>query len=75
LPSNPSRCNSNCSAVYELSPGIGGTWTETVLYSFSGQADGGAPQSDLAIDSAGNIYGTTTILGAADAGTVFAPGG
>ena len=46
-----------------------------MLYSFSGQADGGAPQSDLAIDSAGNIYGTTTILGAADAGTVFAPGG
>jgi uncharacterized repeat protein (TIGR03803 family) len=35
-------------------------WVETVLYSFTGGADGAYPQfGDLAFDQAGNIYGTT----------------
>jgi uncharacterized repeat protein (TIGR03803 family) len=32
---------------------------ETVLYSFAGGADGGYPAAGLAMDSAGNLYGTT----------------
>ncbi len=36
------------------------SWVETVLYSFTGGADGAYPQfGDLAFDQAGNIYGTT----------------
>lgn len=45
--------------VYEISPNGSGGWTETVLYSFTGGTDGGIPSGSLAIDSIGNIYGTT----------------
>jgi hypothetical protein len=34
-------------------------WTESVLYAFTGGADGGEPESNLLFDSAGNIYGMT----------------
>jgi uncharacterized repeat protein (TIGR03803 family) len=44
---------------------------ETVLYSFKGKADGANPVAGLAIDKAGNLYGTTTEGGASKAGTVF----
>jgi hypothetical protein len=48
-----------CGTVFELSPnGIGG-WTETVLYSFQGSADGATPITSLILDRAGNLYGTT----------------
>ena len=37
-----------------------GGWTETVLYSFTGGADGAIPEgADLVFDHAGNLYGTT----------------
>src|ERR1700685_2005705 len=45
--------------------------TETVLYSFTGGADGAFPISALVRDSAGNLYGTTTQGGSAGAGVVF----
>ena len=63
----------NGGTVYELMPpsGKGGTWTETVLYSFAGGADGAGPQSDLNFDQAGNLYGTTTGGGAPGNGIVF----
>jgi hypothetical protein len=50
--------------------------TEKVLYSFTGGSDGGTPLSDLTLDSAGNLYGTTSAGGTGSAcqggcGTVF----
>jgi uncharacterized repeat protein (TIGR03803 family) len=45
--------------VFELSPASGGNWTESVLYSFGGQADGWNPEGILVLDGAGNLYGTT----------------
>jgi uncharacterized repeat protein (TIGR03803 family) len=44
---------------------------ETVLYSFTGGKDGGFPYGSLLMDSAGNLYGTTSGGGAFGAGTVF----
>jgi len=44
---------------------------ETVLYSFTGLADGGTPNAGVTLDSAGNLYGTTEIGGTAREGVVF----
>jgi len=46
---------------------------ETVLYNFTGGADGGYPHAGLIRDEAGNFYGTTEAGGTATAadGTVF----
>jgi uncharacterized repeat protein (TIGR03803 family) len=59
--------------VYELSPQPGGAWTETILHNFDNNtpADGYEPYAGLAIDSAGNLYGTTRAGGPSGEGTVF----
>jgi uncharacterized repeat protein (TIGR03803 family) len=44
-----------CGAVYELDT----AGTETVLYSFSGKADGSVPHGGLVLDAADNLYGAT----------------
>ncbi len=56
--------------VFELSP-VGAGWTETVLHSFAGGADGANPPNGLIMDPAGNLYGTTYNGGVAGHGTVF----
>ena len=60
--------------VFKLSQGKGGAWTETVLYSFCLEqncADGDGPYGSLAIDGAGNLYGTTYYGGVFGGGTLF----
>jgi uncharacterized repeat protein (TIGR03803 family) len=59
--------------IYELTKS-GGTWSLTVLYGFSispGQLPGEGPGPTLAMDAAGNLYGTTYSIGLHDFGTVF----
>jgi len=53
--------------VFQLSP----DGAETVLYTFTGGADGSHPDSALIRDAAGNLYGTTQDGGAFGLGTVF----
>jgi uncharacterized repeat protein (TIGR03803 family) len=48
--------------VFELSPS-NGTWTHTVLYSFTGLADGGQPYKGVTLDAKGNLYGTAVVGG------------
>jgi uncharacterized repeat protein (TIGR03803 family) len=57
-------------SVFELTQS-GSGWTENILYSFQGGADGGAPYSGLIMDSAGNLYGTASAGGSFRQGTVF----
>jgi uncharacterized repeat protein (TIGR03803 family) len=57
--------------VYELSPGTGGGWTQSVLYQFQGGADGGKPLRNLVFDASGALYGVTGVGGANNLGTVF----
>ena len=59
--------------VFKLSPPKAGktAWTERVLYSFTGGADGGEPWSPVIADSSGNLYGTATIGGSGVVGAVW----
>jgi hypothetical protein len=43
--------------VFELKQ-INGTWTERVLYAFTGGKDGGYPDTDVVFDKSGNLYST-----------------
>ena len=47
------------------------TGHESVLYNFTGGADGAYPQAGLIQDAAGNFYGTTRNGGAGGVGVVF----
>ena len=59
--------------VFKLAPPatLGGTWTESVLYNFTGGVDGAHPYAGLAQDSTGHFYGTTNRGGVFNFGTVF----
>jgi uncharacterized repeat protein (TIGR03803 family) len=60
-----------CGTVFELTPNVGGVWTEKVLHNFTNGDDGGYPYAGLIFDAAGNLYGTTSEGGANKLGTVF----
>jgi uncharacterized repeat protein (TIGR03803 family) len=63
-------CNLGCGTVFELSPAGGGTWTESVIHSFSGD-EGATCQGGVIFDNTGNLYGTAQLGGAYGDGTVF----
>ena len=52
-----------CGNVFELKKGTNGTYTETILYQFTGSSDGVNPESALTMDSSGNLFGTTVYGG------------
>ncbi len=52
---------SNGGVVFELSPAVGGVWTESILYSFMDGSDGYGPSSPLIFDESGNLYSTTAV--------------
>jgi uncharacterized repeat protein (TIGR03803 family) len=50
--------------AFELTPGSGKSWNESVLYSFCALyrcADGASPESTPVFDAAGNLYGTSNV--------------
>jgi uncharacterized repeat protein (TIGR03803 family) len=48
------NCSGGCGVVYKVDP----SGQETVLYSFTGGADGANPYAGVIADEAGNLYGT-----------------
>jgi len=65
----------NLGTVFQLTPNLDGTWSETVIYTFAGGKNGAAPDGKMAFDSAGNLYGIATVSygrrGKHRSGTVF----
>ncbi len=71
----PGCVGANCGTVFKLTPPASGEtrWTETVLHSFTGGADGADPGAGVIMDASGALYGTTVNGGgrAPRCGTVF----
>jgi uncharacterized repeat protein (TIGR03803 family) len=69
----------DCGTVFKLTPGSGGKWAKSVLYSFRGSqhSDGATPFAGLIADEKGNLFGTTRSGGTGNScngdpcGTVF----
>lgn len=59
-----------CGRVYQLVRSQG-SWMETPLYDFTGQADGNYPVSGVILDPSGNLYGTASQGGGFQFGNVF----
>ena len=55
--------------IFELTPKTG--TKETILYQFTGHADGGSPAGPIVLDKAGNIYGGTLQGGSHTVGVIF----
>ncbi len=60
----------NHGTVYKLIPHSNGTWSETVIYSFT-DTDGMEPAGGVTFGKRGVLYGTTQYGGSANLGTVF----
>ncbi len=61
----------DCGAVYELVKNPGSNYCENNLYKFTCGDDGGFPNGGVAMDSVGNLYGTTYEWGPNGFGVVY----
>jgi uncharacterized repeat protein (TIGR03803 family) len=57
-------------SVFKLTPANGG-WKFTDLHDFAGGSDGAVAYGSVAVDSAGNVFGTTNEGGSENQGLVF----
>jgi uncharacterized repeat protein (TIGR03803 family) len=71
--SGTGNCSLACGTVFSLTPPAspGGAWSLAMLYSFMNVPDGAYPSASLAIGPGGVLYGTTTLGGVSNFGTVF----
>jgi uncharacterized repeat protein (TIGR03803 family) len=61
-------------SIFELSPNGTGGWNPTVIFTFTsgdGATQGSDPNGTLALDSSGNLYGTTYLGGSEGDGALF----
>jgi uncharacterized repeat protein (TIGR03803 family) len=72
-PGFPQFFSPGCGVIYELQPPSAshGSWRDIILYSFTGGADGAAPQGELLRANDGSLYGAANTGGAAGDGTIF----
>jgi uncharacterized repeat protein (TIGR03803 family) len=64
---------SNAGTVFKLNPPVSPShpWTETTIYSFAGGSDGSGPSAGVTFGRDDSLYGTTSLGGASNCGTVF----
>jgi uncharacterized repeat protein (TIGR03803 family) len=69
-------CEGGCGVVFKLKKN-GGTWTQSVLYNFTGGSDGSGPGAGLTFDRKGNLYGMAPTGGEFGMGVIYklAPNG
>ncbi len=60
-----------CGVIFELSPGPGGTWSESIVHSFAGAPDGASAYNGMIAASNGVFYGATVHGGGDDEGAVY----
>ena len=60
----------NQGTVYKLTPS-GNQWTESVIYTLTGGADGGQPFAGMVFDHAGNLVSTAQLGGINGFGTIY----
>jgi uncharacterized repeat protein (TIGR03803 family) len=63
-------CEGGCGVVFKLT-NSGGTWTQSVIHSFTGGNDGSGPGSGLTFDSHGYLYGMTPTGGIYGLGVIY----
>jgi len=64
--------NAGYGTVYTLTPAVDGSWTESILYRFSGAGDDTqSPQGSLAVSHNGVLYGTGVNGGLFGRGGIF----
>jgi len=63
-------CEGGCGVLYELTQS-GGLWTENVIHTFTGGADGPGPGGGVTIDASGNVFGTTPTGGSFGLGVIY----
>ena len=63
-------CEGGCGVAYKLTH-VGGTWTQSVIHTFTGGNDGSGPGAGLTLDKHGNVYGMTPTGGADGLGVIF----
>jgi uncharacterized repeat protein (TIGR03803 family) len=61
----------NDGIVYELSPNGSGGFSESIVFTFTGQSTGSTPYSAPTLDATGDIFGTTIGGGTKFAGLVY----
>jgi hypothetical protein len=57
--------------VFKLSHSSGGSWTESIVYNFSGLPDALQPFGAPIFDSAGNLWGNSSLGGTNDGGATY----
>jgi uncharacterized repeat protein (TIGR03803 family) len=68
---NSPACSYGCGTVFSLTRGAHGKWTENVLLSLSGSADGSTAVGPVAFDREGNLYAAAEYDGVHRRGSVF----
>jgi len=63
-------CEGGCGVAFKLT-NSSGSWTQSVIHTFTGGADGSGPGSGLTFDSRGNLYGMTPTGGAYGVGVAY----